>query len=453
MPPRDRDALIQQLLQEYATRLHERLPHGPLTLDEIETIVEELGREQDARLEELLIQDQTPPPTNQVACPACAGRARYKRDLPLHVLTIHGTRVLARRYYQCSRCGKGHAPLDLRLRLDGRTATRRVRAWQARLASEAPFASVPALLLELRGLVVSASTVERTTVELGTALQQATHAPAPGAAAAPGATDPGSSRRRRRVGPGVQRLYLGLDGVYCPLRERWRKDGSHGALVCRWGECKVGVIFQTNQREDGLDEGVRWRAYTATLADVEGFTPAFLALARRVGVGRAVELVALGDGAAWIWALYTRHFPQAVQIVDFWHATQHLYTVAHARFGSESPAAAAWVRECQALLCEDLVSCVIGRIEAWEPQTEGGQEVQERELGYFQENRERLRYGTFLKHGYQVGSGVVESACRQLVTQRLKGAGMHWREGTAEAVLALRAALKSSEAPDLRTYA
>jgi hypothetical protein len=243
-----------------------------------------------------------------------------------------------------------------------------------------------------------------------------------------------------------------VDGAYCPLREPWRKDGGLGKLVCRYGEAKVGVVYQTEQ-QDGWDAGIRWCAYTATLQKVEAFTPAFVALARAHGSDRAREVVLLGDGAEWIWNLAARHFPQAVQIVDYWHMTEHLYAVANAQFGAGSEAARAWVQECQWDLEHDLPLCVLNRIAAWAPLTAADQEVRDREYGYFAKNQERMRYGSFLARGYHIGSGTVESGCRRLVTQRLKGGGMHWREETAEAVLAIRARLKSTAPVNLRAYA
>lgn len=105
MPRLDRAALKEQLLREYAALLEERLPEGPLTLEEIEAVVEELGRQQEARLEVLLIQEQTPPPDNQLACPHCGGAARYKRLVSRDVLTMHGTRRLIRRWHHCDRGG------------------------------------------------------------------------------------------------------------------------------------------------------------------------------------------------------------------------------------------------------------------------------------------------------------------------------------------------------------
>jgi hypothetical protein len=442
MSPDARRALIEQMGQEYLRRLEAKLPDGPLTLEQIETVVEEVAREQNAVLEERLIQEQAPPPNNQAPCPKCSAMARFKTVTTRHVLTIHGRQGFVRRYHQCG-CGHGFAPLDLLLQLGDRTATPRVRAWQARLASQDPFADVPGLLLELRGLVVSESTVERTTVEVGTALR----------AAAPQERPPvGPAGARSPAPPASGRLYLGVDGAYCPLREPWRKDGRLGKLVCRYGEAKVGVVYQTGQR-DGLDEGIRWCAYTATLEKVEGFTTQFVALARAHGSDRAPELVMLGDGAEWIWNLAERHFPQAVQIVDYWHMTEHLYTVANARFGAGTEAAKQWVHDCQWYLEHDLPLCVLNKITAWEPPSAGEQELRDREYGYFESNRERMRYGSFLARGYHIGSGTVESGCRRLVTQRLKGGGMHWREETADAVLAIRARLKSTASVDLHAYA
>jgi hypothetical protein len=456
MSPAERRALIEQMGQDFMRRLDEHLPEGPLTLDQIETLVEGLAQHQNAALEERLLQEQPDPPTNQACCPECRGPARYHSTQARHVLTIHGSRRLCRRYYICCHCGHGFAPLDALLQCQAQRATRRVRAWEAELASKDPFADVPGTLLLLRGLVVSESTVERTTIAVGTALRaahtggeggpptRAATAPTPGG-------DPAGPPPVGR-GPGVGRLYLGLDGAFCPLREPWKKDGSRGKLVCRYGEAKVGVVYQTEQR-DGLDEGVRWCAYTATLQSIAAFTPEVVALARSHGSDRARELVVLGDGAEWIWNLATQHFPHAVQIVDYWHMTEHLYAVAKARFGAGSDAGKQWVSDCQWYLDHDLPACVLNKIAEWQPAAETDRKLREREYGYFEKNQERMRYRSFLARGYHVGSGVIESGCKRLVTRRMKEAGMHWREETAEAVLAIRARLKSTAPTDLRQYA
>jgi len=439
--------------EEIKRRLDAELPEGPLTLDQIEAVVEKVAREQNAVLVERLIEEQAPPPDNQATCSKCGAQARFKCIVERHVLTIHGSRLLrGRRYYVCSGCRHGFAPLDARLQVEGRGGTRTVRAWQAELSSKDPFADVPGTMLLLRGLVVSESTVERTTVEVGTALRAAQQkGERTRQASAPVEAEAGKARGKGHRGPGVGRLYLGVDGAFCPLREPWRKDGSLGKLVCRYGEAKVGVVYQTEARE-GWDAGICWCAYTATLQKVEGFTPEFVGLARAHGSDRAQELVVLGDGAEWIWKLAQRHFPQAVQILDYWHMTEHLYTVANAQFGKGTDAAKEWVHDCQWSLERDITTHVLNRIAAWEPEDAEDGKLRDREYGYFENNQERMRYQSFLARGYHIGSGTVESACRRLVTQRLKEAGMHWREETAEAVLAIRARLKSTAPTDLRAH-
>jgi len=443
----DRAAVIAELVRAYTQRLDERLPEGPLNLEQIETLVEELGREQDAELEEALIRTQRPPPKNQMACPQCQGPAYFKRLSALEVLTIHGTRRLMRRFHRCEHCGHGFAPWDLLLELNEQRATRQVRAWQAKYGSLDAFVTVPELLVDLRGLVISESTVERTTLEVGRALLAEVEAePLPLERVARPAP-PTSSRPL----PGVERLYLEMDGVMCPLREPWRRDGSLGKLHCGYEECKVGVVFQTHRKE-GLDEGVRWCAYTATLEKIEGFTPRMVALARAHGSDRARELVVLGDGAHWIWNLCEEYFPHAIQIVDYWHMTEHLYRIAHAQFGKGSAAGKQWVEACQWYLDRDLPVSVLAKILEWKPQDEEHRKLRDTEYGYFASNQERMRYETFLRHGYHIGSGVVEASCRRLVTQRMKQAGMHWRKESAEAVLAIRSKLLSTASCDLRAY-
>ena len=101
----------------------------------------------------------------------------------------------------------------------------------------------------------------------------------------------------------------------------------------------------------------------------------------------------------------------------------------------------------------NLVGTVIGELERWEPKPRAHQKLREEQLTFFDNNRERMQYKTYLAQGYMVGSGAIESRCKQLVQRRLHEGGMHWRERPAEAVLAIRARLHSTRPTDLRVYA
>jgi hypothetical protein len=432
--------LIEEAKARVEELLEERIDEQGMTLDEIEAVVERTTREVAAWILERLVQEQQPPKANRAACPQCATLGKYKRRLDAQVLTIHGPLQIRRRYHYCAVCERGFAPIDAALGLAaGRDATRRVRFWQAKYGSESAFAAVPELLQDLRGITVSASTVERTTLEVGAQLRtsEPTWMPPPPAGKAPAASP---------------RLYLSLDGTMCPLRDEWCRDGSRGKLVCRYGEAKLGIVFQTGS-QDGLDTGVVRRGCVGTMGELREFRPLVLELGRQWRLREARELIVLGDGAVWIWLLAGAYYAHAVQILDFWHMTDHLWKVAHARFGKGTEAGKAWVQAAQWDLKRDLTASFLQGLRDWAPTTEAAQEVQRVELAYFEENAPRMKYGTYLAKGYMIGSGVMESACRQVVTQRLDQAGMHWRKETAGAVLAIRAHLRSTGAPPLAQYA
>jgi hypothetical protein len=442
MSPSDRDREIEEHLARYRQLIQQRWPQGQPTLDEIEQAVEEIHKEASRDLERRILDRQRPDPPreNQTRC-ACGGLARFRGDASRRLVTIHGEQLWTRPYYHCAVCERGFAPLDGVLGLDGGSTTFRIRHWIARLASKDPFVEAAADLEEFTGVRQSASQVERIAVAMGTSLGAAQREQA----------------QRHQAGqlpiPAVRpvRLYVGIDGKIVPLREPWRRDGSRGPVVCRYAECKTVVVYEAWPGPDG-DRGVRRKSYLATLGDVTVFTPLVATLAHTHGHHLAQEVIVLGDGAAWIWLLAASQFPFALQILDYYHATEHLATVANARFGEGKPEAKAWVAAREAELFADGVTDVLQAIAAWKPRSAAKQAVREREYEYFANNAERMRYGTFRKKGYHIGSGVVESACGHVVGQRLDQAGMHWRKENAEAIVCLRAAFRSTDTPDLRAH-
>jgi hypothetical protein len=175
-------------------------------------------------------------------------------------------------------------------------------------------------------------------------------------------------------------------------------------------------------------------------------------LAHRAGHHFAKEVVFLADGQGYNWTIAASQFPEALQIVDFQHAVSHLFSVAHAFFGEGSTAVLPWVEARQEELLQDQVAAVDRAIAELTPTRVEQRQLQARERGYFATNAERMRYGTFRRHGYQIATGVMEAGCKQVVHQRLDQVGMHWRQETGEAFVALRAAILSTSRPDLRSY-
>jgi len=443
-----KDASVEAVVDAALVKLREQmlreLSEGPAmdgTLDQIEEAVARLGDEFRRRLQEQIIAERRRGPReNALPCP-CGGRARYHLTRQRVLITRHGEVHLARPYYHCPNCHRGFAPLDASLGLDAETTTTRLRCWLAGLGARLPFPEATQVLAELPGVQVSVSTTARTAVAVGRAWDQAQT----------------QAARDWRAGcrPPVerkpQRLYISADGKTVPLREAWKRDGSLGELDCHFGECKSAVLYEAGAGPRG-DAGVVHRRYLATLEDCRQFGTELAVAAQQSGVAFAREVVFLADGALWLWQIAAAQFPRAVQILDFYHASEHLYTVAHARFGEGSDAAKEWARARQGELLADQVRAVLLAIAAWKPQSLAGKQLRHREFRYFRHNAERLRYGTFRQKGYQISSGVMEATCKHVVGQRLNRAGMHWRPETAEAIVALRAALLSTNPPDLRAY-
>jgi hypothetical protein len=440
----EREALIQELTARYVTLLREGLAEEPRTLEQIEQRVEEVGQAVERELERRLLERREQPSVpeeNQAACPQCGRLARYKATDTRQLVTRHGEHPLARRRYYCAPCGYGFHPLDAALGLDRGETTLQVRLWVAELAPRVALAEGAGLLERLTGVRLGASTFARLAVHVGTALRQAEWE----AAQQHHAGHPPPVARK------PHRLYLSVDGIFAPLRDPWKQDGSLGALRCRYGECKTAVIYEAKPGPQG-DVGVAWRTYVASFTDSEQFGPLMATCAHQAGQHFAQELVFLADGQAYNWTLAATHFPTAVQIVDFQHAVSHLFAVAHAFFGEGTAPVLPWVAARQQELLEDRVAAVRTALGDLVPRTEEQRQVQTREVGYFTRNAERMRYGTFRKHGYQIATGVMEAGCKQVVHQRLDQVGMHWRQETAEALVALRAALLSTAPPDLRPY-
>jgi hypothetical protein len=441
MSPSDRDRHIAEILARHRRLLEERWPTGPVTMDEIERLVEEISREMDREIEQRILHDQQPRRTSCAACPTCGRAARYRRMNERVLISTHGEYPLARAYYYCATCRRGFAPFDRQLGLDGGATTPPARLLIVEAGTKETFVPAAATLARHRGIQVSAATVKRVTVATGTALAQAQQEQA----------------RRHQAGalpvPPVkpQRLYVTIDGLYLPVRDPWKRDGSLGPLVCRWQECKLAAVYAGVPDAEGRDR-VDERSYIGTLDVSREFGPRLGALAHEHGHHLARDLVVLADGAVWIETLGAAQFPHATWILDYVHAQEHLFSVAHAQFGEGSEAARAWMTAREAELREDGVEAVLEAIAAWCPRTQEQRELQRREYNYVARNAERMRYGSYLRQGYQIGRGVVESACRHVVGSRADQAGMHWSPSTVEAVVCLRTALRSSHPVDLRPY-
>lgn len=439
---RTRESVIDALVAQYRKQLEAALPHAPQTLDQIEEIAGKLGKGVSQEIETELSEPPASVPAPKTEC-RCGQSARYKGRQPRQIVTLNGVLTLRRAIYYCCACHQSFAPHDRVLALDSGQATSAVRTHAAYLAALLPFAQAATTLEMLTAVSLSAASVERIACSVGKALR---------AAQQKQVEAHHIDRLPEPMEKRVKRLYIGMDGVFVPLREEWKRDKRQGALTCRYAESKVGVVYEALPDETGRDGRLTARTYTATMENAEVFGPQLATVAHQQGHHQTQDVVVLADGAAWIWQIAGKQFTRATQIVDFYHASQHLAQVAEARFGQNTAEGKAWLSARQAELLDDKVEAVLANLKAWQPSNVTKKELRRTTYNYFAGNAHRMRYKTFRDKGYYIGSGIVEAGCKQVVTQRLKLAGMHWRQETAEAILTLRANQLSSQPTNLRPY-
>lgn len=435
-------------LQELAARLARelvaaRFSDEPMTLEQMEEALAEVKRELGERLQRAWIEQQQPNGENRPACCGCGGSARFLGSRERLLVTRHGECSFTRRYYHCAACRHGFAPLDRRLGLDDHATSPQVRVWAAELGGQGTFLQGLQRLTTFTDVRVSESTLTRLAVEVGRRLRAAELCEADQILA--------GEALPRRTNWRPERLYLSLDGAMAPLREAWKRDGSLGNLQCRWGECKTAVCYETRLDADGKPVVAR-RHYTATLEPVGIFERLVVGLAYQCGSDQATQKVVLADGQAYNWRIAEEYFPEAIQILDWYHGTEHLHQVARVCLGEEGEVAKQWVAARKDELMRDQVAEVSRAILTLPSPNEEAEQVRAATWGYVERNAERMRYGTFAKAGYQIASGVMEAACKTVVHQRLDQSGMHWRRETAEAIVALRANRLSDQPRDLRPY-
>jgi hypothetical protein len=245
-------------------------------------------------------------------------------------------------------------------------------------------------------------------------------------------------------GDRVATLYIEADGTGVPVRrpERRGRKARDGKGEARTREVKLGCVF-TQTKVDDEGHPMRDPDSTTYVSSFQGAESFGLEL-RREALGRgyadAQRCVFLGDGAAWVWELARVNFPQTIQILDYYHAAQPAGDWAKALYGEETPQAIRVAKQWRRLLLCERLDRVLTTARAALPEGGERRKSAEREIAYFEKNRERMRYATFRKLGLFIGSGIVEAGCKTVVGKRLKNSGMFWSIEGATNILTLRTA-------------
>jgi len=237
-------------------------------------------------------------------------------------------------------------------------------------------------------------------------------------------------------------LYIVMDATGVPVvpreTEGRKGKGDNGASKTR--DAKLAAIF-TQTRLDEKGRPVRDEASTTYVGAIETaaeFGVRVYTEALRRGLLHAQRVIVLGDGAPWIWGLADLHFPGAIQIVDLYHAREHLALVGNVVYSADAKRASQWTAARSAQLDAGDIAALTAAMQRLRPKDANASAVVQRAIAYFRTNAERMRYADFRRQGLFVGSGVVEAGCKTVVGRRLKQSGMHWTVRGANAIIALR---------------
>lgn len=363
-----------------------------------------------------------------------------------HLQTILGDVQVRRAYYHCADCReageRGVIPKDQALDIVGTSFSPGMRRLMARVGAQEPFDAARHDLAELAGVLVQTKAVERISEAVGAAAESANQAER--AVLLAGTVRPGAA---------AARLYVAMDGTGVPAVPR-ATEGRAGKAAdgkAKTREAKLGCVFtQTSFDAEGWPiRDPASTSYVGAIETVEEFGPRIAAEAVRRGLHRARTVIVLGDGAPWIWNVAAAHFPEAIHIVDLYHAREHLAAVARLAFGGSSEPGQRWVAARREELDDGDVEAVIAAISNLPARDLPAQNELRKEAEYFETNKLRMCYKYFRARGFFVGSGVVEAGCKTVIGQRLKQSGMRWTVAGANAVIALRCRLLSNRWEEL----
>ena len=412
----------------------ERRKTGHLDLEAVEMAVRTAMHQAGAAALTQLLKFEAPPAGRRTMPCACGQRTHYRELRSKPVLTAVGEATVTRPYFLCPHCHQGEFPTDAELDIANTEFSPGVRRMHAMVGQAAPFEHGREQMKLLAGLEVTTKAVERSAETIGEDV---------------------AKREQREIGKAVQYelpvalgepvpiLYMQMDGTGVPVvkKETVDRRGKLPGRPAHTREAKLGCVFtQTTWDEEGY--AIRDPAsttYTGAIETAEEFGRRIYVEAWKRGWSRAQKKVLMGDGAEWIWNLAVEQFPSAIQIVDLYHARQHLWEVVRKLFPQDEAKQKAWMKVHQKrLLDKGKIEKLVTALRSLDGRDPELKEKIRTEAAYFETNAARMRYPQFRKQHFFVGSGVIEAGCKTVIGSRLKRSGMFWTVRGANAILALR---------------
>jgi hypothetical protein len=444
---------VNRIAEEFAKLIKEALDEqqevkeSRMTIAEIETGMREGLRQIGLQALGKLLSALQKTPESKIEC-ACGGELDYQRMRTATVISVFGRATYERAYYAGCGCQKGKAPLDEAYGLEPGAVTSGLGALLALAGIEFSFESSPKWLKNYLLFEVSENTVRSETEKMGGLQEQQEKE-----LIERSQNESDLQERQRKPGKVPSRLYGSMDAAKVRIEPR-PKQGEKPEKEADWRDMKVLSWYEVEtvppaqRSKRHLKKATRdqpaLRAkqmrYSCDIIAAHEFGKLLWATGCAVNADQVSELIFLGDGAAWIWKLVSYYYPKAIQIVDWYHAEEHLEWVAAAAF-QECSARKVWLEEATQSLWDGQVEEVIRACQSladWCP-------VAHDAVTYFTNNMERMRYETFRAAGYLIGSGTIESACKQIVSHRLKVSGAQWEVPGAVQTAKARAAWLSGD--------
>ena len=395
-----------------------------------------------AALGQLLAYPEPSTIQRQLPC-RCGHTARYLDLREKTLTTVLGQARLRRPYYLCARCGEGQFPVDVELDVKETTKSPGVRRMLAAVGQEMPFDRGRQQMELLADLEITAKEVERTAETIGADIAA------------------GEAEQIQRamqldlpvlVGEPIAIQYVLMDGTGVPVvkAETVGRASKAEGQPAHTREAKLGCVFtQTDWDPEGYPiRDSDSTTYVGAIETATEFGKRIYLEASRRGWSRAHKKVVLGDGAEWIWNIAEEHFPGAIQILDLYHARQHLWDLARTLHPHEETQQKRWAMRQQDKLDNGQIEKLVRSLRSIEPATPELAEKIRTEADFFQKHAERMRYPDFRRQHLFVGSGVIEAGCKTVIGSRLKQSGMFWTVRGANAILALRCCLLNGRFED-----
>lgn len=402
------DAKILELLEEYFNEEFTLVRHD---LAALEALVKEKMRLLGQRLLQRTVNSKPNGyKSSSMAC-ECGSSMRFVQHRPRDIHTLFGWINIERAYYHCPNCRRSLFPYDVASGLGTEQLSPGLAKACCLLAVDDSFEQVSRKIEQVFGQKVSANTIERLTHQVGAVvLQQADedlsivyknrHIP------------------KARITP--KRLYIAADGT--TVHET---DG--------WHESKIGVIYWEDEGKD------RKSCYVGRFDNSETFGWHLWLESCRCGLRHAEEVIFLGDGAPWIRNQRHKHFGRSTFIIDWYHASEHIWDCGKTLFGEGTKMTEKWANERLGLLWEGYTKKLLDGLKEQCKKHRGAKlQAISGLIRYISTNEEQMRYDVFRERGYDIGSGAVEGACKYVVGNRLKQSGMIWNRQGSSSILALR---------------